>query len=282
MGLSAIALKTDLISKLIGRQDTEAAVEIEQLTRICATARAEKRRVTSQAPQLSFADEVAAARQILPLAGVRVQVSLRAEAGLPAAAGDVLAVALREAVTNILRHSAATSCLIQASLSDGEMWLTVSNDGTRNQAACLAGSGNGTADGGSGLANLAVRVQAAGGRLAIRRSGGRFELAAEVPARSVPSRSLLGLPRLPVLVRCLSRQTGVDDLLAPGHHAHATSVSVRIRMSSATSTRITWLPPPNTGSRTGPDPVTRHPALVPRSHPSRLSRPRSPAGHPGR
>jgi two-component system, NarL family, sensor histidine kinase DesK len=189
LGLSAIALKTDLIGKLIGRDDRQAAAEIDELGRICAAARADTRLVTGAGRRLSFAGEIDAARQILAVAGVQVEVSISA-GPLPPAVDDVLAPVLREAVTNILRHSAATSVAIEATAAAGNIGLTVSNDGATGGAG-LAGSGGSrlaesggglAAGGGSGLANLAARVEAAGGQLSCRFLADSFELTAQIPA----------------------------------------------------------------------------------------------------
>jgi two-component system, NarL family, sensor histidine kinase DesK len=178
LGLSAIALKTDLIGKLIGRDDVRAAAEIGELGRICAAARADIRLVTGGQQQLSLAGELAAAGQILASAGVQVHASMPA-GPLPATADSALAVVLREAVTNILRHAAATSCTIEAAAGDGAARMTVRNDGAGDRPGPPVGDRG--AGGGSGLANLTARVQATGGQLTIRRAGGWFELTAEIP-----------------------------------------------------------------------------------------------------
>ena len=181
LGLSAIALKTDLIGKLIGRDDDRAAAEIGELGRICAAARADIRLVTGGGQKLSLAAELAAAGQILASAGVQVHASMPA-GPLSATADGVLAVVLREAVTNILRHSAATSCTIEAAAGDGAVRMAVSNDGVSGRAGPPGAGGRGGAGGGSGLANLTARVQAAGGQLSARRTGdGSFELTVQIP-----------------------------------------------------------------------------------------------------
>jgi two-component system, NarL family, sensor histidine kinase DesK len=191
LGLSAIALKTDLIGKLIGRDDVLAAAEIEELSRVCAAARAEVRLVTGVQHRLSLAGECAAARQILTSAGVRVHASMPA-GPLPAAADEVLAPVLREAVTNILRHSAATCCVIEASAAGGTVRLAVSNDGVIGQPG-QPGADDGPGNG-SGLVNLAARVQAAGGCLASRRAEGRFELTAQIPLYGAPGPGAVAAP----------------------------------------------------------------------------------------
>lgn len=75
LGLSALALKADLTGALIGRDDTRTASEIQEMSRICAAARADIRLVTEQ-KQLSLVAELAAANQILTSAGVGVRVEI--------------------------------------------------------------------------------------------------------------------------------------------------------------------------------------------------------------
>jgi two-component system, NarL family, sensor histidine kinase DesK len=176
LGLSAIALKSDLIAALIGRDDSRAAAEIEEMSRICATVRADARLVTGDGRRLSLVAELAAAEQILASAGIEVRADTCGEP-LPAAADDVLAPVLREAVTNILRHAAATACLIELTAGP-TLRLHVSNDGARRAATEEPTRAGGK---GLGLANLEGRVRAAGGRLTIRQADGRFGPTAELP-----------------------------------------------------------------------------------------------------
>jgi two-component system, NarL family, sensor histidine kinase DesK len=200
LGLSAVALKADLIGALIGRDDGRAAAEIEEMSRICATVRADLRLVTSDGTRLSLVAELAAAKQILSSAGIEVRAALPG-GSLPAAADEVLAPVLREAVTNILRHAAATACVIEVTACGGALRLHVENDGAaqRVTAARAAGGRAGAGTGGLGLANLDARVRAAGGWLATRQADGRFELTAELPLDSGwPGPPALLPPAVPV------------------------------------------------------------------------------------
>lgn len=186
LGLSAVALKADLIAALIERDDVRAAAEMEELGQVCAAARAEIRGVTGQSPRLSLSAELATARQVLTSADIEVSASMPA-APLLAAADGVLAPVLREAVTNILRHAAATACTMEVTVGDSAVRLHVRNDGVIDQPGAQpppAGTG-----GGHGLANLTARVQAAGGQLTIQQEGGRFELLAQLPAGTGPGRA---------------------------------------------------------------------------------------------
>lgn len=122
--------------------------------------------------RLSLVGELAAAREILLSAGIEVRADLTGEP-MPTAADVVLAPVLREAVTNILRHSSARQCTVVTATGGGAVQLSVTNDGAAGAPA----------DGGSGhgLANLATRVEAAGGCLTSRQAGDRFELIAQIP-----------------------------------------------------------------------------------------------------
>jgi len=217
LGLSAVALKADLADALIGRDDARAAAEMEEMGRICATARADIRLVTGDRQLLSLAGELAAAKQILASAGIEVRAGMPS-GPLPAAADQVLAPVLREAVTNILRHTAATAGSIKLSTVGGWLRLQVSNDGVAAGPGTSAPTASGA---GHGLANLNARLQAAGGRLTIRQAGARFCLAAEIPlsrARLEPA-GLAGPRRHLLAAGCRAGQPGVDDPFPPGHGA---------------------------------------------------------------
>jgi two-component system, NarL family, sensor histidine kinase DesK len=184
LGLSAIAMKADLIGKLIGRDDARAGEEIADLARICATARADVRLVAGEARDPALDAELAAARDVLASAGIEVRLHVGADP--PPAAAAVLVPVLREAVTNILKHSRASYCVLELSAEPGRLLLSISNDGTDN-----AGGGPLAAAGraGDGLRNLAARLEAAGGRQTATREDGTFSLAVELPLAEPAGRS---------------------------------------------------------------------------------------------
>jgi two-component system sensor histidine kinase DesK len=177
LGLSAIAMKADLIGKLIGRDDARAGDEIAELARICTTARADVRLVAGEARELPLDAELAAARDVLASAGIDVRAHISANP--PPEAASVLVPVLREAVTNILKHSSASYCTLELTTGRaGQLRLQVSNDGSNEAGrAPLAEAGRT----GSGLGNLAARLEAAGGQLAAGLEGGTFSLAVELP-----------------------------------------------------------------------------------------------------
>jgi two-component system, NarL family, sensor histidine kinase DesK len=176
LGLSAIAMKADLIGKLLGRDDTRAGEEIAELARICATARADVRLVAGEARDLPLDAELAAARDVLASAGIDVRMCVSADPSPEAAA--VLVPVVREAVTNILKHSRASYCVLEMTADARLLHLSISND-VRDDT----GSGPLAEVGrtGNGLSNLAARLEAARGDLTATREDGTFSLAVELP-----------------------------------------------------------------------------------------------------
>jgi two-component system sensor histidine kinase DesK len=181
LGLSAIAMKADLIGRLIDRGDARAGTEIADLARICATARADMRLVTGEARDLPLDAELTAARDVLVSAGINVRANVSADLACGAAAALVPVV--REAVTNILRHSSASYCVLELTAGAGRLRLLISNDGSNAPLAAADRTG-------SGLGNLTARVEAVGGQLAAGRNGGEFSLVAEIPLTARPSAPL--------------------------------------------------------------------------------------------
>jgi two-component system sensor histidine kinase DesK len=110
-------------------------------------------------------------------AGIHVQAAVSTDP--PPEAAAVLVPVVREAVTNILKHSSASHCVLQlTSDGTGHVRLLVSNDGSDDTgSAPLATAGRA----GDGLRNLAARLEAAGGHLTATRGKGSFSLAVELP-----------------------------------------------------------------------------------------------------
>jgi two-component system sensor histidine kinase DesK len=90
----------------------------------------------------------------------------------------VLAWCLREAVTNVIRHSHARHCRIRLVESTGELSLDVTDDGRG-----FSGPAEVSATG-SGLRGISERLSAANGHLALGRGddGRGFRLTASIPA----------------------------------------------------------------------------------------------------
>ncbi|MDC0772611.1 sensor histidine kinase [Streptomyces sp. HD] len=177
--LSAIALKSELIRRIVTTQPERATAEITEVLDISRQSLADVRMVASLYRDMSLAQEVGSARSILSAADIEVRAEI-AEVPMDRRTDTVLATVLREAVTNLLRHSHASTCSIDVTHRAGRVRLAITNNGV------LPHSGPPVPHSGSGLGNLATRVRALGGCLEARLCPDDvFQLVAEVPG--VPS-----------------------------------------------------------------------------------------------
>jgi two-component system sensor histidine kinase DesK len=139
---------------------------------VARRALAEVRDAVSGYRQVSFAQALVEARSALSAAGV----GLRAPSGvpsLPAKVDAVLGWVVREATTNVLRHSGAATVTVELAADDARAVLTVTDDGRSPGGAPVRGAG---------LTGLGERVEALGGRLDAGPAGARgFRLRAELP-----------------------------------------------------------------------------------------------------
>lgn len=174
--LATISVKSTLAAELSRRGQTErAASEMEQIRTIADGAGYETRQVVQGRRGVNLAAELQGARSVLESAGVACVVDADARwIQLPVA--ERLAWVIREAVTNILRHSKASSVRIELSSQD-PVTLRIVNDHP------LEGT-TGTAN---GLLGMSTRVAEVGGRLSSRAGEDSFELLAEIPNRRVPN-----------------------------------------------------------------------------------------------
>ncbi|HEX3759989.1 MAG TPA: sensor histidine kinase [Kofleriaceae bacterium] len=179
--LSVIALKAELARRLLdhGAEHARVQVEVAELEQIARRALDEVREAVSGYRARTLDGELDRAQGVLEAAGVEVRTSV-VVAALPPATDDLLARVVREAVTNIVRHSQAQHAEISLTAAGGVVHLEVSNDGVS------VSGGDTVVDFGSGLAGMRERVAEAGGRLtAAAHDGGVFRITAVVPLEPV-------------------------------------------------------------------------------------------------
>jgi len=179
--LSAIALKSEVVARLAERGRPEAVAEAMAVRELAQASLAEVRAVVRGHRRADLLTELAGARALLASAEVACEVRVDdAEAtALPAPAQEALAWALREAVTNVVRHGHARSCAVTLSVVDGEAVLVVRNDD--GDAPPTDGARDGGLRPGAGLSGLRERLEARGGSLDVRRERGRVVLTATTP-----------------------------------------------------------------------------------------------------
>ncbi|MFI7415076.1 sensor histidine kinase [Streptomyces sp. NPDC049627] len=176
--LQVIALKSELAERLVEVDPARAAAELKEIRRLAADALSDTRAVVQGYRRTSLDDEIGNATRVLAAAGIDAKMTLdpaAVAAGLTDSVRHLLGLVMREATTNVLRHSRAGQAEVDYRIADGRACLRVSNDGAGEHPA---------APDGTGLRTLAERLGAAGGELTWRRDGDRFEVAAALPAPS--------------------------------------------------------------------------------------------------
>ena len=150
--LSLIAIKSELAGRLLPTDMAGAAREIADVERVARDSLRDVREAVAGYRQPRLAAELAGARSALESAGIAVHVDEIAGA-LPEPVDAVLAWAVREGVTNVIRHSDATRCEIRVSRGDRDAEVEVTDDGRGADAGAI----------GEGLRGLAERARARGG-----------------------------------------------------------------------------------------------------------------------
>jgi two-component system, NarL family, sensor histidine kinase DesK len=170
--LSVIVVKAAVVRRLAERDPAVAAREAGEIEEISRRALVEVREAVTGYRERTFGTELDGARKALGDAGIEATIRAGGEP-LPAAAENVFGWAVREGVTNVIRHSGARRCEIEVQRLDGHAVLEIRDDGTGGDAVTA---------GGNGLRGIAERVRAAGGTFESgRRPDGGFRLTATIP-----------------------------------------------------------------------------------------------------
>jgi two-component system sensor histidine kinase DesK len=178
--LSVIALKSELAGRLVDVDPARAKAEMADVERVARESLSAVRETIGGFRQPTLAVELAGARSTLAAAGIDGLVEPAPE-GIPASIDAVLGWAVREGVTNIVRHGGAGSAEIRVELTDTSAGVDIRNDRR-------ADDGSGGREGahprgsGTGLSGLRERVAAFGGGVeAGPTDGGGFRLRVWVP-----------------------------------------------------------------------------------------------------
>jgi two-component system sensor histidine kinase DesK len=166
-----VSLKGDLAIGLLERNEVPAAVgEVESLVSVARSALHDLLDVAHREPPIALSSEIERAADLLSSTGTETRVEIAVDKLSPPV-DELFAWALREGVTNVLRHSTATTCSIRIQRDDGLVRLEILNDGAMPESP-----------GGNGLSGLAARAAALAGAASGRSIGeGRFRLKVEVP-----------------------------------------------------------------------------------------------------
>lgn len=128
--LSLITLKSQLVEKLIVKNPERASTEAKEITQTSRTALKQLRELISDMRMITVEEELEQIKAILQAATIELEIKQETSASsLSPIEQNILGMCLREAVTNVVKHSKATRCTVSVLESQGELILTVEDNG---------------------------------------------------------------------------------------------------------------------------------------------------------
>jgi two-component system sensor histidine kinase DesK len=159
--LSLIGLKSDLARKLVYKDPEQAKSELKDVQQTARTALNEVRKMVANMRGIRLKDELVRVKEILKAAQITLvsetEVSL---SNVSLLTENILSMCLKEAVTNIVKHSRATECYLNIEQTPGETIIKVRDNG-------VSGVTNQSFSKGSGLLGMRERLEFVNGSLDI-------------------------------------------------------------------------------------------------------------------
>ena len=170
--LTVIAVKAELAGRLLPLDPRRAATEVGDVEKLAREALADIRGTVGAYRMVTLQEELASARTALYAAGITADFP-SSVAELPPARGELFGWAVREGVTNVVRHSGATKAVVRVRPDQVE----IVDDGRGPESVPDGAAGHGL----SGLRERAARL---GGTVTVGRADGDkgFLLRVSVPA----------------------------------------------------------------------------------------------------
>ena len=173
--LTAITVKLDLARRLLSDDVERARNEVVEAEQTARSALAEVREAVAGYRAEGLEAEIRRARHSLFAANVNLTTSIAA-ASLTPSQVNVLCLALREAVTNIVRHAHSSECYVRLAEKDGIIHFAVEDNGR-----------GGVIREGNGLRGMRERVQSIAGTVIVTDSeSGGTSVEIELPEQSDP------------------------------------------------------------------------------------------------
>jgi len=166
--LSTITLKSALAHRLVGKDVEKAAMEMKQVEGISRDALTQVRHAVAGYRGSSVLNELISSRIALDTAGIVLKQNI-GELSLPAEYENILGLILREALTNVVRHSSADYCCVDIVQNTRKLKLSVIDNGKVDELIP-----------GSGLNGMRERVEAVNGTIGFMTEPG-FEVHVEIP-----------------------------------------------------------------------------------------------------
>ena len=128
--LSLIGLKSDLARKLVYKDPEQARLELKDIQHTSRTALNEVRKMVSEMRGIKLRDELLLVKKVLEAAEITLISDIASNLKMSSIAENIISMCLKEAVTNVVRHSNATSCYISISQNKKETIMEIKDNGT--------------------------------------------------------------------------------------------------------------------------------------------------------
>lgn len=170
--LSLITLKSQLVEKLVTKNTERAQEEAREIQRTSRAALRQVRELVSEMRAISVVEELAEAGEMLRTAEITLEVEgdITLE-GVPDLTQNILSLCIKEAVTNIVKHSRADKCSIRVAKTTGDVRITVKDNGIGLQHQ--AGDSGELRGGGNGMKGMAERLSLIDGFLSLNSDEGQ-------------------------------------------------------------------------------------------------------------
>ncbi|MFA9555720.1 sensor histidine kinase [Evansella sp. AB-rgal1] len=128
--LSLIALKSQLVSKLVKKDIEKAEFEAKEIERTSRTALSQVRELVSDMRTITVAEVLIESESILAAANIRFHIQGDIHLHhIPSVPQNILSMCLKESITNVVKHSNAKNCFVRIMKSVGELKIVVEDDG---------------------------------------------------------------------------------------------------------------------------------------------------------
>ncbi|WP_071459692.1 sensor histidine kinase [Bacillus massilinigeriensis] len=173
--LSLIGLKSDLARRLISKDPEQAKLELLDVQQTARTALNEVRKMVSEMRGIRLTEEVVRIQQILQAAEIESVLNEKdfEVEDIPLLTENILSMCLKEAVTNVVKHSKATTCHVTIDQSSNFVRIIVKDNGKGDIGEKSFSKGN-------GLSGMRERLEFVNGSVEICQRAGT-ELTITVP-----------------------------------------------------------------------------------------------------
>ncbi|KGR76027.1 sensor histidine kinase [Ureibacillus manganicus] len=128
--LSLIVLKSDLANRLVTKNPEEAIHEMKDIRHTASIALKEVRELVSNMRATKIKEELIRVEQLLKAASIKYEIEGDTQKlAMPVLVENVLSMCIKEAITNVVKHSNAKKCKIIIGQDDNEIFIKIQDDG---------------------------------------------------------------------------------------------------------------------------------------------------------